>query len=90
MSFDTDSLSKDYTEAILDRSEGIESQLISAGMDSGFARLMSIQALYSSLKQLVAELGDRDSQEKIYKVIEYDARNIVSVVEPNVAYTGKA
>lgn len=90
MSFDAHTFGKSYVEAILNNSEHVEEQLVNSGVDSDFARLMSIQALYGSFKKLVSDLKDRDSQEKIYKVLEYDARNIVSVVEPTVAYTGKA
>lgn len=86
--FDSKQISKDYTYSILQQCSAIEAQLTENGMDGGFTRLISIEATYNSFKQLVSQLTDQDSVREIIKIIELDAKNMVSIVKPNVDYTG--
>ena len=88
MKVDAKEISKNYTYGILQQCASIEHQLIDDGLDEKFTRLLSIEATYNSFKQLVSQLTDQDSIEKIIKIVEFDSRDLVSVVRPNVTDIG--
>lgn len=88
MKVDAKEISKNYTYGILQQCASIESQLIDGGLDEDFTRLISIEATYNSFKQLVSQLTDQDSIEKIIKIVEFDSRDLVSVIRPNVTDIG--
>lgn len=90
MTVDADIVAKDYTEALLSQCEQIESQLTASGLDAKFSRLLSIQAAYNSMKQLLVELDDVKTQEEIFKVMEFDIKQIVFNIKPNVLSVGHA
>jgi hypothetical protein len=86
--FDSKEISKSYTYSLLQQCSSIEEQLIDQGIDDNFMRLISIEATYNSFKQLVSQLTDQESVQQIYKMVEFDSRNLVSVVKPNVNDVG--
>ncbi len=90
MGLDADSILKDYAETIRNQCENIESQLITSGMDSKFSRLLSIQATYNTMKQLLVELNDKKTTEEVYQVLELDGKALSFPIEPNVPTVGHA
>lgn len=90
MTVDPDSLTKSYTESILAQCDLAESQLKSAGLDHKFSRLISIQAAYNTMKQLLIELDDLSAQEELFKIFENDIKQITFTIKPNVFTIGHA
>lgn len=81
-----ETLTKNYTGAILAQCANVIEQL--DDMDPNFLRLVTIQATYDAFKYYVGQLNDIETQQQIYKVIEFDARNLVYPVAPNTDQVG--
>jgi len=90
MQFDSDLITKNYTEALSTHCDAIEAQLQDSGMDVNYSRLLSIQATYNIFKKLVSCINDVETQNKIFQVIEADAKNLVFVKDPTVPYIGNS
>jgi hypothetical protein len=90
MNIDAETLMQNYVESILSQCEHVESQLVASGVDIKFSRLLSIQAAYNSMKQLLIELNDDEAQQDLFKVIEFDIKQIEFKQKPNVLDVGHA
>lgn len=85
---DTEALTKNYTDVLITQCTNITNQLTE--IDPNFLKLITIQATYDAFKYHVGQLNDIETQQQIFKVIEFDAKNLVYPVLPTVDYVGNA
>ena len=88
MALDSEELTKSYTDALLKQCTSINDQLTE--IVPNFLQLLTIQATYDAFKYQVSKVIDLETQKQIFKVIEFDAKNLVFPVEPTVDYIGNA
>lgn len=84
----TEELTKNYTNVLINQCNHITSQLTE--IDPKLLHLITIQATYDAFKHQVAQVNDIETQQQIFKTIEFDANNLVYPVVPTVDFVGNA
>jgi len=84
MDLDVDTLTKEFTGSILQQCDQIETELASHGIDPKFSRLISIHSAYNSMKQLLMEMNDTEAEQELFKLIEFDIKQIGFKFKPTV------